>query len=195
MFPNGPCVISGGQELNTLGWQFHGHPTMNMTDFHIRVANDDLVFCAAHFITLESGVCERLHGHTYRVAADVFGPLDACQCVVDFLVVRGALKNIIAQLDHRVLLPTQHATIRVSSRSGEVEATFAGRRWVFPQDDCVLLPIGNTTTESLAQYVGEHLAAALKSSHGISPRRVRIEISEGAGCAAICDLCSQAATS
>ena len=160
----------------------------DMPDFHIRVAGDDLVFCAGHFITLEDGVCERLHGHTYRVAAEVFGPLTDCQCVVDFIAVRNALRTIIAELDHRVLLPMQHQDIRVSSRATEVEATFADRRWVFPQDDCLLLPIANTTTEVLAQYVGEHLTAAIKSSCGVSPSRVRIEISEGTGCAAICDL-------
>ena len=161
---------------------------MKMTEFNIRIANDDLVFCAAHFITLEGGVCERLHGHTYRVAAEVFGPLDDCQCVVDFLVVRNALKSIVAELDHRVLLPVQHTAVRVSSQPGEVAVTFADRRWMFPEDDCLLLPIANTTTESLAQYVGEHLAAAIQLSSGVSPSRVRIEISEGAGCAAICDL-------
>jgi 6-pyruvoyltetrahydropterin/6-carboxytetrahydropterin synthase len=165
----------------------HCRPAMNMADFHIRIANDDLVFSAAHFITLEGGACERLHGHTYRVAAEVFGPLDDCQCVVDFQVVRGALKSIVAELDHRVLLPAQHATIRVSSKAGEVEAIFADRRWVFPQDDCLLLPIANTTTESLAHYVATRLAAAIKSSCGSSPNRVQIEISEGTGCAAICD--------
>jgi len=161
---------------------------MKMTEFNIRIATDDLVFCAAHFITLEGGVCERLHGHTYHVAAEVFGPLNASQCVVDFLVVRTALKSIVAELDHRVLLPAQHPAIRVSSQPGEVEVTFADRRWMFPEDDCLLLPIANTTTESLAQYVGERLAAAIKLSSGVSPSRVRIEISEGAGCAAICDL-------
>ena len=159
-----------------------------MPEFHIRIAGDDLSFCAAHFITLEGGRCERLHGHTYRVAAEVFGPLDDCQCVVDFLVVRNALKSIVAELDHRMLLPTQHAAIRVSSRAGEVEATFADRRWVFPQDDCLLLPIANTTTEVLAQYVGERLAAALKSLGMASPSRLRIEIGEGTGCSAVCDL-------
>ena len=59
---------------------------------------------------------------------------------------------------------------------------------MFPKDDCLLLPIANTTTESLAQYVGERLAAALKSSCGTSPSRIQIEITEGTGCAAICDL-------
>jgi 6-pyruvoyltetrahydropterin/6-carboxytetrahydropterin synthase len=154
-----------------------------MPDFHIRVAGDDLVFCAGHFITLDDGVCEHLHGHTYRVVAEVFGPLDDSQCVVDFVAVRNALKTILAELDHRVLLPKKHAAIRVASQSSAIEVAFADRRWVFPQDDCVLLPVANTTNEMLAQYVGERLAAAMKSlSH------VRIEIGEGTGCSAVCDL-------
>ena len=45
-----------------------------MPNFHVRIANDDLVFSAGHFITLGGGRCERLHGHTYRVAAEVSGP-------------------------------------------------------------------------------------------------------------------------
>ncbi len=159
-----------------------------MSDFSVRIANEDLVFCAAHFITLEGGECERLHGHTYRVAAEVHGPLNDCGYVVDYLVVHDVLKEIVAELDHRVLLPAQHAAIRVLSQHGEVEVTFAGRRWLFPQDDCVLLSLANTTTEMLAQYIGERLAAAIKASSGMSPARVRIELGEGAGYAAHCDL-------
>jgi 6-pyruvoyltetrahydropterin/6-carboxytetrahydropterin synthase len=161
---------------------------MNSSDFHVRIANDDLVFCAGHFITLEGGECERLHGHSYRVAAEVYGPLNDCRYVVDFLVVRNALKSILAGLDHRMLLPTQNPAIRVTPQHGQVEATFADRRWVFPQDDCLLLPLANTTTEMLAQYIGERLAAAIKSASGVSPARVRIEIGEGTGFAATCDL-------
>ncbi len=160
-----------------------------MADFHVRIANDDLVFSAAHFITLEGGGCERLHGHTYRVAAEVFGPLNDSGYVVDFLVVRDALKYIIAGLDHRMLLPTEHPAVRVSTQHGEVEATFADRHWLFPQGDCALLPMANTTTEMLAQYIGERLTAAIKSSDGVSPARVRIEIAEGGGFTAVCDVC------
>jgi 6-pyruvoyltetrahydropterin/6-carboxytetrahydropterin synthase len=158
-----------------------------MPRFHIRIASDDLVFSAGHFITLAGGRCERLHGHTYRMAAEVFGPLDENQCVVDFLVVGKALRAVVAELDHRMLLPARHPTIRVSSRAGEVEVTFDDRRWVFPEDDCLLLPVENTTTELLAQYVGERLAAALTDSGNV-PERVRIEISEGSGCSARCEL-------
>lgn len=159
-----------------------------MPSFHIRIANDDLVFCAGHFITFDDGKCERLHGHTYRVAAEVHGPLDENQCVVDFLAVRNALKVIIAELDHRMLLPTEHPTIHVSARSGEIEATFADRRWVFPKDNCLILPIVNTTTELLAQYVAERLRAAIDALGGGVPGMVRVEIAEGSGASAACEL-------
>jgi 6-pyruvoyltetrahydropterin/6-carboxytetrahydropterin synthase len=159
-----------------------------MPNFHVRIANDDLVFSAGHFITLEGGKCERLHGHTYRVAAEIDGPLDENQYVVDFLVLRDALKAIVAELDHRMLLPTQHPTIHVSSLGEEIEVAFADRRWVFPAADCLLLPVANTTTEMLAQYVGGRLLAALAAAGGSMPSGVRIEIGEGAGAAAVCEL-------
>ena len=153
-----------------------------MPDFHIRIAGDDLAFSAGHFITLENGTCERLHGHTYHVAAEVFGPLNDNRYVVDFIAVRHALQGILGELDHRVLLPTQHPTIQIKTRSDEVEATFADRRWVFPADDCLLLTVANTTSELLAEYIGKRLAAALGSLG-----RVRIELSEGTGCTAVCE--------
>ena len=159
-----------------------------MPRFHIRIANDDLVFSAAHFITLPGGQCERLHGHTYRVVAEIHGPLDENQYVMDFVAVHNALKVIIAELDHCVLLPTEHSAIRVSSRAGEVEVAFSDRRWVFPEDNCLLLPIANTTTELLAEHVGERLLAALRTLGEGSPNMVRVELGEAAGASATCEL-------
>ena len=159
-----------------------------MHDFHICIGGDGLGFHASHFIVWQNGECERLHEHGYRVAAEIHGPLDEDQCVFDFHVVRDALKKIVAELDHRVLLPARHPNISISTESGRIEVVFAGRRWVFPEDDCLLLPIANTTTELLAEYVGQRLRDALKSLGGRSPSMVRVEIGEGAGCSAVCEL-------
>jgi 6-pyruvoyltetrahydropterin/6-carboxytetrahydropterin synthase len=164
-----------------LGW-FSMH-----CDFHIRVATDDLVFSAAHFLLWEDGTGEGLHGHSYRVAAEVFGPLDENQCVVDFIAVRHAIKAIVAELDHRVLLPGRHPAVRALADGRQIEVAFGDRRWVFPTEDCCLLPVANTTTELLAQYVGERLVAALASPSVAALRSVRIEISESGGCSAVCD--------
>ncbi len=155
-----------------------------MSDFHVRIAGDDLTFDAAHFITFEDGSCERLHGHTFHVAAEVAGPLNASQYVADFVALRAVLKGIVEELDHRVLLPTRHPVIRVEAQSDEVEATLDGRRWVFPEGDCLRLPVANTTTEALAAYVADRMAAALAA-----PVRLRVEISEGSGSTAICECC------
>jgi 6-pyruvoyltetrahydropterin/6-carboxytetrahydropterin synthase len=158
-----------------------------MPQFHVRLAGDDLVFSAGHFITLADGQCERLHGHTYRVTAEIRGPLGDAHYVADFVAVGNLLRGILAELDHRMLLPTLHPAIRVASRAGEVEVTFAERRWVFPQDDCLLLPVANTTTELLAQYVAERLRTALAAG-GETPTTVGVEIAEGSGASAGCEL-------
>ncbi|MFM7834822.1 MAG: 6-pyruvoyl trahydropterin synthase family protein, partial [Planctomycetaceae bacterium] len=44
--------------------------------FGVRVIKDGLVFSAAHFITFNGNVCERLHGHNWRVEAAIEGDLD-----------------------------------------------------------------------------------------------------------------------
>jgi 6-pyruvoyltetrahydropterin/6-carboxytetrahydropterin synthase len=154
-----------------------------MSDFHIRLHGDDLLFAASHFITFENGMCERLHGHTFRATAEIFGPLNKSRYVADFIAVRRAFQEILAELDHRTLLPTQHASISIERRSDEVEATFGSRRWVFPTDDCVLLPVANTTSEALAEYIAKRLADVLGSSG-----RINIEIDEGDGNVAICEI-------
>ncbi len=158
-----------------------------MPEFQIRIAGDELVFGAAHFITTAEG-CERLHGHSYRVAAEVFGPLDEHQCVVDFLALREALRAIVGQLNHRVLLPANHPGIRLSQQGREIEAVCGERRWVFPRDNCLLLPLANTTTELLAQHVAGCLRDRLSARPGTTVEKIRVEIAESSGASAVCEL-------
>jgi 6-pyruvoyltetrahydropterin/6-carboxytetrahydropterin synthase len=156
--------------------------------YYVRVAKDYLVFSAAHFITFDGNICERLHGHNYRVAAEWFGPLNENQYVVDFIALRDALRAIVNDLDHYVLLPTEHPTIRVRADETSVEATFADRRWLFPRGDCKLLPVANTTAELLARYIGQRLLDDLAAAKEIRPERLRIEVDECYGQMAVCEL-------
>src|ERR1700752_4235359 len=100
--------------------------------YRVRLEKEQHVFSAAHFITFNGDVCERLHGHNYRVAAEVYGPLDENHYVVDFIALRDTLKSIVDELDHHMLLPTGHPLILVQADDQEVEVTFRERRWVFP---------------------------------------------------------------
>ncbi|MDX1946273.1 MAG: 6-pyruvoyl tetrahydropterin synthase family protein [Pirellulaceae bacterium] len=160
------------------------------TQFSVRLAKEHHVFSAAHFITFNTDVCERLHGHNYRVQVEVLGPLDENQYVVDFIALRDELKTITDTLDHRMLLPTGHPLIRVTASKTEVEVAFTpdGRRWVFPLGDCVILPIPNTTAELLADYIGRQLLAAVEVRTGTRPARLRVEVDENHGQWGVCEL-------
>ncbi|MCA9163172.1 MAG: 6-carboxytetrahydropterin synthase, partial [Planctomycetales bacterium] len=90
----------------------------------VRLEKEYHVFSAAHFITFNGDVCERIHGHNYRVFAEVDGPLDENHYVVDFIAMRDELRAIVDGLDHYVILPTQHPMIHVTANDTEVEARF-----------------------------------------------------------------------
>ncbi len=156
--------------------------------YFVRVTKDYLVFSAAHFITFNGDTCERLHGHNYRVTAEVYGPLDENHYVVDFIALRDTLQAIVIELDHHMLLPTSHPLIKVTADENSVEAVFENRRWVFPRCDCILLPVANTTTELLARYIGRRLLDDLQQRTGSRPKRVRIEVDECEGQLGICEL-------
>jgi 6-pyruvoyltetrahydropterin/6-carboxytetrahydropterin synthase len=149
-----------------------------MESYRVRIAKDELVFSAGHFITFAGGECERLHGHNYRVAAEVQGPLDENHYVVDFVALRDTLRTILGELDHKMLLPSQHPRIRVVADGKEVTVTFANRRWIFPRCDCVLLPVANTTAELLARFIGLRLQDELAKQTGARLSGIRVEVDE-----------------
>jgi len=157
--------------------------------FRVRVTKDHLVFSAAHFITFNGNICERLHGHNWRVAVEVSGPLDENSYVFDFIALRDATQKLVGELDHRMLLPTQHPAIQVTATETEVTAQFERRRWVFPREDCVLLPVANTTAELIARWMGLRLRSELlQHPGGAQLTRIQVEIEENFGQWAICEL-------
>lgn len=145
--------------------------------YRVRVTKDHLVFSAGHFVTIttpEVSFCERLHGHNWRVAAVVAGPLDINQYVFDFIALRDGLQAIVADLDHRMLLPTLHPEISLAVSDREVEARYADRRWVFPREECLLLPLEQTTAELIARWIGETLLARI-GSHQLDELTIEVE--------------------
>ncbi|MCA9118521.1 MAG: 6-pyruvoyl tetrahydropterin synthase family protein, partial [Planctomycetaceae bacterium] len=139
------------------------------------------------FLTFNGNICERLHGHNWRTAVELEGPLDENQYVFDFIALRDALQDIINGLDHRVLLPQHHPVIEVTVDDTEVTARFEERRWVFPREDCLLLPVRNTTAEELARWIAGQLASRIAPAARERLTLLRIEVEENFGQWAICE--------
>ena len=161
---------------------------MSQETYLVRVTKDHLVFSAAHFITFNGNICERLHGHNWRTAVELSGPLDENRYVFDFIALRDAMQKIVNELDHHVLLPTQHQRIRVQADEREVTVTFEARRWIFPREDCVLLPVANTTAEEIAAWIALRLRDVVAAHPKSSIAMIQVEVEENFGQWAICEL-------
>lgn len=160
--------------------------------YRVRVASDSTFFAAAHFITYDHDVCEAIHGHNFATAVTVEGPLNRNQYVVDFVALNKLVGELLSELDHRVLLPMEHDQICVAECGEEVEVRFPGRRWVFPRNECALLPLANTTVELLARHLAQGLLTRLSVATGFEQFRVTVTIEESPGWSATCSLGSLA---
>ena len=149
--------------------------------FKVRVTKDHLVFCSGHFISYEGDSCERLHGHNYRAAVEIEGPLDENQYVFDFIALKHRTKAITDELDHRMMLPTRNPHISLEENPRSVSVRYRDRQWLFPREDCVLLPIENTTAELLARYIALRLVENLRMHHQFVPEVLRVEVEENVG--------------
>ncbi len=156
--------------------------------YRVQLEKDTLVFSAAHFITFNGNICESLHGHNYRVKCEVVGPLDENGYVVDFIALRDALNEIVGSLDHHVVLPSEHAMIKVADDDKEVLVTFESKRWIFPSEDCVILPVANTTAELMARYIAAELKTKTKSKFGESISKLVVAVDENRGQWGVCEM-------
>jgi 6-pyruvoyltetrahydropterin/6-carboxytetrahydropterin synthase len=75
--------------------------------------------------------------------------------------------------------------ISLEESAKSVRVRYKDREWLFPRDDCVLLPIENTTAELLARYIGERLRDDLKKTCSYLPEVMRIEVEESFGQSAL----------
>lgn len=154
---------------------------MSSERFKVRVTKDHLVFCSGHFISYHGHQCERLHGHNYRAAVEVEGPLGEDFYVFDFIALKARTKEITDELDHRMLLATRNPVIKLEESGASVRVRYQDREWLFPRDDCVLLPIENTTAELIARYIAGRLAVVLREQEGFVPDVLRVEVEENVG--------------
>ena len=159
---------------------------MSEATYRVDVSKEQFVFSAAHFITFAGDICERIHGHNYGVRASVEGPLDQNRYVVDFIALRDAVLKQTQALDHHVILTSDHAEIKITNDAKETTATFRDRRWVFPNEDCVILPVINTTAEEIARVIAERVIAQTHEQFGSNLSFLEVGVDENCGQWGVC---------
>jgi 6-pyruvoyltetrahydropterin/6-carboxytetrahydropterin synthase len=116
-------------------------------------------FSASHFIPGHAK-CGRLHGHSYILHLVLYGEKADDGMVMDFVDLKKALRKIVDELDHRVLLPGRSQEVKIK-KGREVEVLVGEKRYVFPSDDITVLDVAQTSAEELAELVLERLLKVL----------------------------------
>ena len=151
-----------------------------MPEYRVAVEKDYLVFAAGHFITY-GGQCESLHGHNYRARVELEGELDENHYVFDFGRLKKIMRRLCDELDHRVLLPLENPDIDLREEGEGIAVTYRQKRYVFPRQDVVLLPVPNTTAEMIARHLARRLRAELAPLSAGNLTALQVEVEESFG--------------
>ncbi|HWH79816.1 MAG TPA: 6-carboxytetrahydropterin synthase, partial [Candidatus Binatus sp.] len=108
--------------------------------------------------------------------------LDRAGVVLDFISFKPLVKQICDSLDHRTLIQTESSIINVRRRAKEVEIRYRQQKIILPKTDVILLPLANTSTELLAEYVAQQIRRRVKAKfHNVKIRAMEVGVEEARG--------------
>ena len=145
---------------------------------YVHLDKADFQFCAAHFCVF-SDEREPLHGHNYRVYVELGGPTDELGYVAEFGWLKKVVRELVATLDHRVLIAGDCPELAIEAAGGQVRVRWRADCWSFPEGDVVRLPIKNATAELLAGYLWEQIRGRLTNPEAWG--RLVVEVEETPG--------------
>jgi dihydroneopterin triphosphate aldolase (PTPS-III) / 6-pyruvoyltetrahydropterin synthase len=135
--------------------------------FEVFVSKDSFKFNAAHFVAF-AGYRERLHGHNYRVSVRLLGrrSIAADGYLIDFGNVKEATTAVCKALNEHFLCPLYSDVMDVSvTESSVLLKCEDGSEFVFPRQDCAMLPIAHATAEELGIYLYGEILRKLDASY------------------------------
>ena len=116
-------------------------------------------FDSAHFLSGYPGKCANLHGHRWKVVAEVSAPdVGETGMVMDFKDLKGALRAMADDMDHSLIM--EEGSLRPATLQARREENFR----------IVMVPF-RPTAENLARYFFEKLAPEI-------PGLIRVSVYE-----------------
>ena len=135
-------------------------------------------FSSAHIIP-EYEKCGRLHGHSYAIHVKIGGKPDDKGIIMDFSLVKDILREIASDIDHKILVPENSKTAKIKKEKENVTIMSLDKKYCFPLQDCVFLPIHSTSAENLSKYILDTLISKIKIPKNINS--IEIGVDEGYG--------------
>jgi dihydroneopterin triphosphate aldolase (PTPS-III) / 6-pyruvoyltetrahydropterin synthase len=159
-------------------YQHYLQQLVSLPTFEVYVAKETFKFNAAHFVAYR-GFRERLHGHNYTASIKLYGSsprIGADGYVIDFTMIKKVMKAVCKDLNEHFLCPVYSNVLVITKRTvtGAVQdrqleqihiSCEDGSEFVFPAQDCAMLPLVHATAEELAMYLWNTVLEQLSPSY------------------------------
>ena len=100
---------------------------------------------------------------------------------MDFGEIKTISRSICKDLNETFLVPLQSDVLRIEQTKTQVQLTTeSNQTFVFPAEDCSMLPIIHSSAEELAVYISDRLLAAftVDALHARGVTKVKVGIAE-----------------
>ncbi len=134
-------------------------------------------FSAAHFIPSHMK-CSRLHGHDYGIIVNVEGEMENGM-LIDFIELKNAIRSVINEMDHRLLVPGKSGIYEYDEKNGEYIIKYNAKRMIIPAEYVYVCDVFNTTSEELSSFIVKKVLEKIRLRKNIS--RIEISVEEGPG--------------
>ena len=125
---------------------------MGNNSTRIEISKEYLNFSVGHFTIFDKSHRENLHGHNYRVAAEIESPIGEDGLTFDYNLIKRTMKQLCEKIDEQVLIPEKSPFLSIDEDNQYVYVLFDKERLPFLKRDITLLPIRNITIEELSGY-------------------------------------------
>ncbi|CRH00857.1 6-pyruvoyltetrahydropterin synthase, putative [Plasmodium relictum] len=142
----------------------------------VLVESPSFSFHCAHFIAYK-GFKETLHGHNYNVSLKIKGYIQDDGYVIDFSILKDAVKKICNKLDHHFILPIYSDVLKIEKVNNNIKITCEDNsEYSFPEKDCIKIPIKHSSSEEIGHYIIEKIIEEIDLSYLKSRKVNYIEI-------------------
>ena len=132
-------------------------------------------FCYIHFLGFHEGKCKSLHAHSGRVSVEVTGPSDKRGMVVDFGIVKRALKDSVNEwLDHKLIVSEKYTRVEGDTVEIRYTTSTGDHLLKLPKSEVTILndePLAENLADLIAKDVLERLPDRVTS--------VKVTMTEG----------------
>ena len=149
-----------------------------MSTLEIDGGDAGIRFSACHFIP-QHEKCSRLHGHSYIVRLRLEGEIGENGMIMDFVVLKKKLKEMIDEMDHAVLLPARSEIVKITAEEDSVLVDNCGKKYMFPRMDVRMLAVPTTTAEEMSKMMAEKLVNEIKIPENVRSLSVGLDEERG----------------